>query len=127
MLDRTPPDRRRRTERRVADRRRQNRVASEFQIRFLRAGTSADQALSGRLIELSADGARLLLDEPLALHERLLIEVRTPGAQCFSLSAEVVWTEPDPEGRHVTGCRLRHPLSPRQRSLLRKLAHGAAE
>lgn len=127
MTDRSSTDRRnadrRNAERRAKDRRAEQRVPAEAPVRFLRAEAGRDAVLSGGLLDASAAGIRLLLDEPLGLAEKLLVEVRHPDAQCFNLTATVVWCEPSSTGeRFRVGCTLGVELSSRQIALLNQLA-----
>lgn len=122
MIDRRSPEPRRGTDRRTEDRRDEKRFVSEAQIRFLRAGPSADEVLHGELFDVSASGIRILLPQPLDESEKLLVEVRDAENQCFNLTAKVVWDRPDAHGKHQIGCELLVDLSERQLDLLKQLA-----
>jgi hypothetical protein len=110
-------DRRQRT-----DRRRTQRHLLDAEIRFLRSGGVPNAILGGELLDVSATGLRLAIDEPLSDGEKLLIEVRDHDQVCFNLTAAVVWTETNDAGEQTVGCELCVDLSPRQYARLRQLA-----
>ena len=126
MIDRRSPLHRREIpDRRIADRRDEPRDKFETEIRFLRAESSADEILHGELLDVSATGIRVLLDDPLELSDRILVEVRGPGNRCFNLTAQVIWLERHGDHRQLVGCELCVELTAKQRALLQKLSASA--
>jgi hypothetical protein len=63
-----------------------------------------------------------VLDEPLRAGEKVLVEVRDHGGQCFNMTAETVWVEPMDDGRHQVGCELCVDLTDRQVRTLKTFA-----
>lgn len=121
MIDRRVSDRRDDADdRRDADRRFDGRDDSKAGVRFLRAGSSLNEVLHGQLLDASATGIRVLLEEPLEESEKLLVEVRTAQDHCFNLMVEVIWAEVTEDRFHV-GCELCVELSSRQHALLKQL------
>jgi len=127
MPDRRDPDiLRRARDRRTSDRRSADRHTLGAGIRFLRAGSSTEQILSGELLDVSASGIRIALDEPLAAGEKVLVEVRDHEERCFNMTAEAVWVELLEDGRHQVGCELCVDLSDRQLRTLKRFAAAHA-
>jgi hypothetical protein len=127
MSDRRDSDSCRRSQdRRSTDRRLADRVTLDAGIRFLRAGSSKEQILSGELLDVSASGIRIALQAPVAVGEKVLVEVRDDAEQCFNMIADVVWAEPLNDGRHRVGCELCADLNARQLRTLKKLAAAHA-
>ncbi len=114
------------SERRTDDRRDEHRDTLESEIRFLRAGASADQILHGDLIDVSPAGLQLLLDEVLQPTDRILVEVRCADDCCFNLTAEVIWVDTGDANRQRTGCELCVKLSRKQRQTLQQFVAAAA-
>lgn len=122
MIDRRHPEPRRTCpDRRRGDRREDERLASEAPIRFLLAGASTDEVLAGELGDVSMSGIQILLDRPLEIGDKLLVEVQSPGEQCFNVNAQVIWCRRNAGERYSVGCELRVELSARQFALLRRL------
>ena len=119
--------RRQATDRRTADRRDENRNVLEAQIRFLKAGASVDDALCGELLDVSAAGLRMVLDEPLNLGDTILVEVRPQDERCFNFTARVVWSEPHDSDRHRVGCELRVELTPKQWKVLEQISSESTQ
>ena len=113
---RQPMERRTRAERRESP-----RVATTANIRFLRAGSTADEVLPAELLDVSHTGVSISLDRPLIRGECILVEVRDGEKNCFNLSAQVVWVESNPDDQHHVGCELRVELTRKQFVLLREL------
>ena len=103
------------------DRRDRTRHPLTAELRFLRAGADPAQVLQGELLDVSATGIRISLDQQLKAGENLLVEMRGPDQRCLNLTAQVVWSEPAPEAGHRVGCELRMEMSRSQRNLLRTL------
>ena len=122
MLDRRNP---RQNDRRESNRRLDDRFESPTGIRFLRAGSTPDDVVAGRLLDISASGIRLLLDERLDKNQKMLVEVRSLASHCFNLMAEVVWADPTEDGRFLVGCELCVDLSATQYALLKQMATAA--
>jgi hypothetical protein len=79
--------------------------------------------ISGRLLDISPNGARLRIDGKVLSDDLLLIETRL-GAGCLNLSARVAWAKPDGDGAEV-GCRLSAPPAGEKLAELRRLARAA--
>jgi len=112
------------SERRLTERRLEPREPFEAGIRFLRAGSSVDEILSGELVDVSASGIRVLLNEPLEQRQKILVEVRGESEDCFNLLAEAIWIEHLPSCECLIGCELCVELSRRQFARLQELATG---
>lgn len=115
-------DDRRGSGRRGGERRRPRLVVTGLPVRLLRSGVGG--VVTGRLLDISPTGVRLLVAEPLPLGEPLLIEARLPDGSCLNLSARVVRMRSEPEG-HAVGCRLNVPPPGGRLAELRRLAAGA--
>ena len=127
MNDRRNSNARRKiSERRTDDRRDERRDILESEIRFLRAGASADEILHGELIDVSPAGLKMLLDEALKPTDRILVEVRCADDCCFNLTAEVIWVDTGDDDRQRTGCELCVKLSRKQRRTLQRFVAAAA-
>ena len=111
-------------DRRVRERRAGDRIAAEASVRFL--SSAGGGAIEGRLLDASACGLRVELDEPLAAGDRLLVEASAAGEHLFNATAEVVWTRPAGAGKQEAGCEFRVDLGRRQAALLRRLATAPA-
>ena len=118
--------RRQNGERRTADRRTEPRESLETAIRFLRAGLSIDEVLTGDLVDVSPSGIRILLDTPLEQGDKFLVEVRGTEDSCFNLSAEAIWIEHLPNRKCLIGCNLYVSLTNRQYARLQELATRTA-
>lgn len=119
---RSPFSRRAGDDRRFQDRREVPRLASDASVRFLRVEGERHQVLSGELLDASPTGVRLLLDEPLAQREKLIVEVRSSANQCVNLTAQVVWCECADQGQFKVGCALAAELTDRQYARLNQIA-----
>ena len=80
----------------------------------------------GRLQDISAAGFCLLLNHPLALKTRLVIQLpgRRPGSS-LSRTALVVRVKEEKPGSWLLGCQLNSPLSPEELSRLQTAVAGA--
>ncbi|HTE06890.1 MAG TPA: PilZ domain-containing protein, partial [Planctomycetota bacterium] len=72
----------------------------------LRASRAWSQRLTVTVLDLSADGAKLSLDQPLAKHQRLHLLLTGPGDAVLALPlGEVVDVKHDADGRTLAGVR----------------------
>ena len=80
----------------------------------------------GRLQDISAAGFCLLLNHPLALKTRLVVQLpgRRPGSS-LSRTALVVRVQEEKQGSWLLGCQLNSPLSPEELSRLQTAVAGA--
>jgi hypothetical protein len=107
----------------VADRRDEERLPQNADVRLLRVGGPAGQVATGELHDVAAGGLRLQLADPLATGERLLVEVHCEGELLVSVSVSVVWCQPADDGLSWhAGCGLAQPLRLRQLSILQQVA-----
>ena len=115
-------ERRHPSERRLQlDRREASRINACTGIRFLRAGSVADNAVQAELLDVSHSGVRIALQQPLIRGENLLIEIRDTDGKCFNLSAQVVWVDNLLDTEHRVGCELRVALTRKQFCMLRNM------
>jgi len=76
------------------------------QLGELRGTRAWSQRLTVTVVDMSADGARLLLDQPLAKHQRVHLLFARPDDSLLALPlAEVVDSKHDFDGRTVVGVR----------------------
>ena len=118
-------ERRNTDDRRGADRRRSQRSPIDCQIRLLSAAAPSE-ILQGSLLNVSASGVKLVLSQPVASGEKLLVEARRGGRVLCNVTVQVIWTEPDSSGSHIVGCESVATLSPRQLSQLKSAAAESA-
>jgi PilZ domain len=114
---------RRSDDRRSVERRRPRIAVPGLPVRVLRGGDGGKAVITGRLLDISPNGARLQVDGMVNLDELLLIETRL-RAGCLNLSARVAWTKPEAEGAEV-GCRLSAPPAGEKLAELRRLAKAS--
>jgi hypothetical protein len=75
----------------------------------------------GLLRDISTCGLCLLLDQPLQVAARLVVQL--PSRRCgssLSRAARVLRVEPDGQGRWIVGCQLSAPLSPEEMRAIQK-------
>lgn len=80
--------------------------------------------LPGELLDVSLSGVRIIIDEPLATTESLLIEIREGDDLCLNLTARLVWCVPFDDTRFQAGCDLSADLSRSQLARLRQLTNS---
>ena len=112
------PERRNTDDRRGSDRRRSQRSPIDCQIRLLSAAAPSN-ILQGSLLNASVSGVRLLLSQPIAVGEKLLVEARRGARVLCNVTVQVIWIEPESAGRVIIGCESLTELSPRQLSQLK--------
>ena len=71
----SPGNRRQSNDRRIADRRADERMPHDASVRLLTSTGTGQRVISGGLQDASAGGLRLHLTQPLQAGERLLLEV----------------------------------------------------
>jgi DNA-binding response OmpR family regulator len=69
------------------------RGAQRFEIDLAAIGRDGERSIAGRVSNLSVDGARLLLDEPVAEGSELRLDIRPEREPPISISARVVWSQ----------------------------------
>jgi len=117
MIDRSRPDTqsdssdrrresRRQHDRRTTDRRRDVRFPASARLRFLRSGAARESVLLGELLDVSATGMQLVIDEPLEPAQSLLIEIHDGDRLRLNLTARLIWCQPGSDGRYRAGCEL---------------------
>ena len=118
----SPGNRRQSNDRRIADRRADERMPHDASVRLLTSTGTGQRVISGGLQDASAGGLRLHLTQPLQAGERLLLEVRHGSQVLLGVSVEVVWCEATADECWLAGCNLSRPLRPRQLKMLEELA-----
>jgi hypothetical protein len=95
------------------NRRRRPRLAARPTTRVIcRSGRSAEGDLCLRVLDLSREGARLLLSRELPVGaEAILVFISPSLFSSERCQAEVVWQSPDEQGGFLTGLRFRRPLA----------------
>ncbi|GAB4138452.1 MAG: hypothetical protein Tsb009_06620 [Planctomycetaceae bacterium] len=119
--DRRSSHRRQSIERRVADRRDDERLPAETTIRFLRSSGNHREVLHGMLLDVSRYGLKIHFDEPLDIDETLLIEVRDEDNRCFNSTVRVRRVMQNVENGQDVGCEFCVALSTRQMETLKRL------
>ena len=75
---------------------------------------------------MSVSGVKLLLSQSVAAGEKLLVEARRGASVLCNVTVQVIWAEPESDGRHIIGCESLTNLSPRQLSQLKSAAAESA-
>ena len=96
-----------------------------LQVRLLCDSGGSQKVVTGRLLDISATGVRLLVNGEVAIDELLLIETRLTETDCLNLSARVAWIKPHAEGVAI-GCRLSVSPAGEKLAELRRLARASA-
>lgn len=123
MINRREPSSRRESrERRTSERRVRPRGEFVAGVRFLKAGSTAEHVLNGRLLDASSSGIRVLLNDKLQESDRILVEVKYAEDGCFNVLAEVIWVEAEENSMFQTGCELTADLTKKQHQMLQEFA-----
>ena len=112
-------------ERLEGERRGSPRFPVTASVRFLRATDTDPELIEGDMVEASLTGMRVVLDKPVRKGEQLLVEVSTEKHGNFSITAQIMWVERDPEDWYIAGCEFCTILSLKQRAQLQRLAEEA--
>lgn len=111
--------------RREADRRRPRLLVPGLPVRLLKANSSGQSIVNGRLVDISTTGIQLVVNGGVVKDDLILVEVRLKDG-CLNLSAKVVRTRIQDDSQ-LLGCRLASPPAPEKLAILRRLTKTGQE
>jgi hypothetical protein len=105
----------------LLERRNHPRYPATAECRIRRTNAIPVETVTGDLVEVAPQGARLILATPLIAGERLEIELVDASCGPILVAAEAQWIDRTPEGAWLVGCGLRCELTRAQLTELRGL------